>query len=269
MTCSDFILFLNFLSFVFYVGCYNLFCKGTAHFLPDRGPDYKEDVAMNKIMALYNVVKAMKEKKENEGVLQVKIERDGQAVWQFMNEFQRNEEGAAKCKLQARWNYDGNEGKHESTTEFTSKNLAGCPFHGRMRHHGRFHHGYNHHHGFKDRADAILFFLKMLNELKVEEQGEKLLFSLELGDEVKKIKERMQEKYNQHQIFHEQPHMPHHPAKGKLIKEIMLMDHPQILVNILTDKDREVEKATITLQDHAEKEGLHEIKAQAEVIFTK
>lgn len=224
---------------------------------------------MNKIKALYDVVKAMKEKKAKEGVLQVKVVRDGQAVWQFQNEFQHNEEGSAKCKLQTQWNWDGNEGKHESTTEFTRKNQDGCPFHRRMkhfhRHHGHFGHEHTHHHGFRNRADAMLFFLKMLNDLNAEEQGEKLLFTLELDDAAKNFRGKCQ----QHLMFHGHPHMHHHPLKGKMINEIMLMDQPHIVVNVIANKDRQVEKATITIQGHYEKDGQHEINATAEIQFTK
>lgn len=220
---------------------------------------------MNKIMAVYDVVKTMKDKKEKEGVLQVKVERDGQAVWQFMNEFQRNQEGIAKCKLQTQWNWDGNEGKHESTTEFTRKNDDGCPFHKRIRSF-RLGHEHFHGHGFKGKADAFLFFLRILNELNVEEQGEGLLFSLVLDDEVRKVRERLQEKCHLHPAFHKHPHQ--HPLPGKLIKEIMLMEQPHILVNILVNKDKEIEKATVMIQGSYEKDGRHEMNATAEINFT-
>ncbi len=225
---------------------------------------------MNKIKAIYDVVKTMKEKTSKEGVLQVKVERDDQSVWQFKNEFQRSAEGSAKCKLQTEWNWDGNEGKHESTTEFTRKNQEGCPHsHLRMKHFG--HHGHfghmHHHRGFKSKADALLFFLKMLNELKVEEQGENLLFSLVLDDEAKKVKERIQEKCQQQPPFQGHPH--HHPMHGKLMKEFWLVEQPHIQVNIIVNKDKEVEKATVTFQGSYEKDGNHEIKATAEVNFIK
>lgn len=220
---------------------------------------------MNKIKALYDVVKTMKEKKSKEGVLQVKVEQDGQAVWQFRNEFQRNEDGLTKCKLQSEWNWEGNEGKHESTTEMTRKNPNGCPFHKRMNHFGhpgRFGHEHGPGRGFRSKADALLFFLKMLNELKVEEQGENLLFTLELDDEVKKIKERMQ----QSPMF--QGQHPH-PHKGKLIKELLLMEQPRIQVKVSVNKNKEVEKAAITIQGNYEKDGRCEMNAAAEVNFTK
>lgn len=223
---------------------------------------------MNKIKALYDVVKTMKEKKAKEGVLQVKVEQNGVPVWQFRNEFQHSVGGAAKCKLQTEWNWEGNEGRHESTTEFTRKNHGGCPFHRRMHsfgHHGRFGGEQGPGRGFKSKADTVLFFLKMLNELKVEEQGENLLFSLKLDDEVKKIKERML----QNPVMQEQQHPHHHPMKGKLIKEIMLLDQPNIQVNVTVNKDKAVEKAVITIQGDYEKDGRQEMNAIAEITFTK
>jgi hypothetical protein len=225
---------------------------------------------MNKIKALYDVVKTMKEKKEREGVLSVKVEQDGQQVWNFRNEFQRREEGKTKCKLQTEWNWDGNEGKHESTTEFTRNNHEGFHCHGgfrHFRHHDRFNHEHGHNRGFKGKADAFLFLLRLLNELKAEEQGETLVFSLELGDEVKQIRERMQGRFDKHRMF--QGPLLHHPLKGKLMKEIMLMDKPQILVNVFTNKDKEVERAAITIQGSYEKDGSHELKASAEINFIK
>lgn len=223
---------------------------------------------MNKIKALYDVVKTMKEKEACEGILQVNIEKDGQQVWNFQNEFQRSEQGRTKCNLQTQWNWDGNEGSHESTTEFTKANHTGCPFHGRGRHFGHHgHFGHGHKHGFKNKADGFLFLLRILNELKVEEQGENVLFSLALDDEVKKIREKFQEKCNNKEIFHEAPH--HHPFKGKLIKEIMLMNQPHILVNIVTNKGKAVEKAVITIEGSYEQEGRHELKAKVEINLAK
>lgn len=225
---------------------------------------------MNKLKALYDVVKTMKEKKEREGVIRVKVEQDGKQLWNFSNEFQRSEEGKTKCKLETEWNWDGNEGRHESTTEFTRNNHGEVHCHGgirHFRHHERFGHEHGHHHGFKRKADAFLFLLRMLNELKVEEQGENLLFSLELGDEVKQFRERMQGRFEQNRMFQGPPH--HHPLKGKLIKEIMFMENPKIHVNIFANKDKEVEKAAITIQGNSEKDGAHELKAAVEINFTK
>jgi hypothetical protein len=223
---------------------------------------------MNKIKAVYDVVKTMREKKSREGVLRVKVEKDGQQVSSFRNEFLHSEEGKTKCKLQSEWNWNGNEGRHESTTEFSRTNHEGFHCHGGFRpfrHYEGFGHEHGHHRRFKRKADGFLFFLKMLNELKVEEQGENLLFSLELNEEVKQMKERMQGNFETNRKFQGPPH--HHPLQRKLIKEIMLMDQPQVIVNIAVNKDKEVEKAIITIQGSYEQEGIHEVKAVAEVTF--
>ncbi|NRD77884.1 hypothetical protein HPT25_10870 [Bacillus sp. BRMEA1] len=226
---------------------------------------------MNKIKAVYDVVKTMKDKTSREGILQVKVEQDGQQVWNFSNEFQHNDDGKTKCKLKSEWNVDGNEGRHESTTEFTRNGHEGFGCHRgfrHFRHHERFGHEHGKQRGFKSRAEGFLFLLRMLNELKVEEQGEKLLFSLDLGEEVKQIRDRMQGKFEQNMMFQGPPHHHHHPLKGKLMKEIMLMDKPQILINMVANKDKEVEKAVITIQGKYEKDGVHELKASAEINFT-
>lgn len=228
---------------------------------------------MNKIKAIYDVVKTMKEKKEREGVLQVKVEKDGQQVLKFSNEFQHSGDGNTKCHLQSEWNCDGNEGKHESTTEFKRDHEHGCPFHRGFRH-GRHHEhfGHRHIHGFKSKADILLCFLRLLNDLKAEEQGEKTLFSLELDEAVAKMKEKMKERM---QSNCENGPFPgaypghHHPLKGKLMKEMMLMEKPHILVNIVTNKNKEVEKVSITIQGSYENDGLHEMNATVEVNFTK
>jgi hypothetical protein len=233
---------------------------------------------MNKIKAIYDVVKTMKEKKEREGVLQVKVEKDGQQVLKFSNEFQHSEDGNTKCHLQSEWNCDGNEGKHESTTEFKRDNEHGCPFHRGLRH-GRHHEHFGHGHfghghgpGFKSKADILLCFLKLLNELKVEEQGEKILFSLELDEAVGKMKEKMKERMQgncENGPFQGKGPGHHHPLKGKLMKEMMLMEKPIIHVNAVANKNKEIEKVTITIQGSYEKDGLHETNATVEVHFTK
>ncbi|MDR7002882.1 hypothetical protein [Neobacillus niacini] len=225
---------------------------------------------MNKIKAVYDVVKAMKDKKAREGVLRVKVEKDGQQVSSFRNEFLHNEEGMTKCKLQTEWNWDGNVGKHESTTEFKRNDQNGFPCRGGFRpfqHREGFGHEHGQNRGFKRKADGFLFLLRMLNELKVEEQGEHLLFSLELDDEVKQMRERMQGKFDQNRMFQGPPQ--HHPLRGKLMKEIILMDKPKVIVNIAANKDNEVEKAAITIHGSYEKGGTHELKAEVEINFTK
>ncbi len=227
---------------------------------------------MNKIKAVYDVVKVMKEKKAGEGVFRAQVEKDGQQVWNFRNEFQRSGEGTTKCKLKSEWNFDGNEGKHESTTELKRNPKGGgfhCHRHGgfsHFRHHEGFGHSHCHGGGFKQKADAFLFLLRTLNELQVEEQGENLVFSLELGDQVKQLREKMQGRFEQNRMFQGPPHH-HHPLKGKLMKEIMMMEKPQILVNIIASKDKEIEKASITIHGSYEQDGPHEMKAAVEIIF--
>lgn len=223
---------------------------------------------MNKLKALYDVVKTMKDKDTREGILHVSTKQDGQQVWNFTNEFYRDGEGNTKCKLQTEWNWDGNEGRHESTTEFKRKgdHGNGCPFHGGFRH-GRHHAPFGgqegtHGHGFKSKADGFLFLLRMLNKLKAEEQGDQLLFSLELDDEVQKIKEKMQTRFDQNKMVQGPPH--HHHPKGKLIKTIMSMEKPEILVNITANKANEVERGVITIHG---KNGEHDISIMAEVNF--
>ncbi|MDP4083281.1 MAG: hypothetical protein Q8934_01550 [Bacillota bacterium] len=214
---------------------------------------------MNKIKAIYDVVKSMRDKKEREGIVQVKVEEDGQQLLKFSNEFQHLVDGHVKCKIQSEWNYEGKEGKHESTTEFKRNGEGRCPFHKRFKHGENGGHGP----GFKSKADTILFFLRLLNELKVEEQGENLQFSLVLDDEVKKLKEKMQGKFEKNHSFH------HHPLKGLLMEKVLLMEKPQICVNVVANKNKEVEKVTVSLQGTFEKDGQHELNAAFEVHFSK
>jgi hypothetical protein len=241
----------------------------------DQIKTYNGGKVMNKIKAIYDVVKTMKEKTEREGVLQIHVEKDGQQVLRFSSEFQRSGDGNTKCHLQSEWNCDGNEGKHESTTEFKRDHEHGCPFHKGFRHgrhHGHFGHGHGHGPGFKSKADILLCFLKMLNELKVEEQGEKILFSLELDEAAAKMKEKMKERKQgngEYGPFHGEYPGHHHPLKGKLMKELMLMEKPQISVSIAANKNKEVEKVTITIQGSYQNEGLHETNATVEIHFTK
>lgn len=217
---------------------------------------------MNKIKAIYDVVKTMRDKKEREGIVQVNIEQDGQQLLKFKNEFQHLEDGKTSCHLQSEWNCDGKEGRHESTTEFMRNGEGGCPFRRGFKHGGHVH---GHGPGFKNKADAILFFLRVLNELKAEEQGENILFSLVLDDEVKKIKEKMQVKLEHHHKFHGQGH----PLKGILMEKVMLMEKPQIRLNVISSKTIGVEKVIVSIRGTFEKDGTHELKAIAEVNFTK
>jgi len=182
---------------------------------------------MNKIKVLYDVFKTMKDKEAFNGEFKVEAIIKDKKVFDLSNEFSTNNKtGNVKTKVSTEVDYENKKFKHEGTTEFTMKDH-------KHHHHGRpgmWVQGGN----LKDKLSHATFVLGILNKIKVEEDGDKTLLSLDLKEiinEVKEIRPDFQDKVCKH----------HDP----LVKEFMEMDATEGDLKVWINKSNELEKIEI------------------------
>ena len=185
---------------------------------------------MNKIKVLYDVFKTMKDKEAFNGDVTIEAIVNEKKVFFLSNQFSTNNEtGTTKTKISTEVDYEDNKFKHESTTEFN------------MKDHHHHNHGMLKHGNLKDKLSHVTFMLGVLNKIKVEEDGDKTLLSLDLKeiiDEVKelhpklddKICEKMKEDKSHHHVF---------------IKEFIEMEATDASLKVSINKTNEVEQVEI------------------------
>lgn len=216
---------------------------------------------MNKIKVLYDVVKTMKDKDFFNGTLSVEGRKDQVKIFGFNNEFEKNiTDGQVKAKINLELDHEGKKVKHESSTEFNMHNLHGHCHHGFMNH-MRFHHCHGHQHnhmegmkrcGIKEKLTKFTLLLNILNSIKIEEQKDKsLLLALSFDEIHEDIKKIIHEKL-QHKKMHQNDDV--HCA----VKEFSCMENPNASLNILINKNNEVEKIALKI-DGKQKDELNEI----------
>jgi len=165
--------------------------------------------------------------------------------------------------------------KHESSTEF-----EGCGSHG-AGHHGFMGHMFSHHcHGqhpdqgqtggcgeinrcgIKEKLSRLACMLSVLNSLKVKEQEDKsAVLSLDFNEIPGEMKKMIHEKLQHKRMQHEQGH--------QCCKEFCNMEVSNGGLNILINKNKEVEKVTLTVEGK-QKDDLnnpHHMNLQAELRF--
>ncbi|NPV91115.1 MAG: hypothetical protein HPY50_10130 [Firmicutes bacterium] len=199
---------------------------------------------MNKIKLLYDVVKAMRDKNEFQGVVKARGTCDSVEVMRFENEFQKNlATGLTKARINTVLDHDGKQVKHESSTE-----IYGCfPDHC-GGHHRRFHRFHSEHHrccGGRAKLTKLAFILNALNNLKVEEQADKsvvLTLNLtEIPEDLKaEIHARMAEKHHREMCC---------------LKGVTAVENPQAALTVWLTKNSEVERVILTASAKLVKEG--------------
>ncbi|GBF34757.1 hypothetical protein DCCM_3877 [Desulfocucumis palustris] len=210
---------------------------------------------MNKIKLLYDVVMTMKEKDSCSGAISVEGRKDQVKILDFNNEFEKNmTDGQTKAKINFELEHEGKKVKHESSTEFNTHTPGRC-HHGFMSH-MRFHHCHGHQFnhmeglkrcGMKEKLSRIGLLLNILNSLKVEEQENKnILLSLNFDEIRQDIKNIIQEKLQHEKMAR------HHDFHGA-VKEFSALENPTGSLNILINKNNEVEEILLTLD--GEKKG--------------
>ena len=198
---------------------------------------------MSRIKILYDVFKTMKDKEVFNGDVKVETLEKGKKIFTFSNEFSTNNKtGATKAKISTEIDYEDNKLKHESTTEF---NLKDKHYHHGGRHGMRMHgkhpecsNGSN----IKNKLSHVTFMLGVLNKIKVEEDGDKTLLSLDLKEIIKEIKEMAPELNDKaFEEMKENRGQNHHA----FVKKFMDMETTDANLKVWINKSNEVEKIEI------------------------
>jgi len=198
---------------------------------------------MSKIKLLYDVFKTMKEKEGFNGDVKIDAIENEKKVFSLSNKFSSNKEtGTTKTKMSTEVDYQDNKLKHESTTEFNLKDhLHKRGGHGMM--HGR-HPECSNGGSLKNKLSHVTFMLGVLNKIKVEENGEKTLLSLDLKEILAELKE-MRPEFQGSDCEEMKIDMSKHHKHHAFIKELMEMEATDANLNVWINKSNELEKVEI------------------------
>jgi hypothetical protein len=199
---------------------------------------------MSKIKLLYDVFKTMKDKEGFNGDVKIDATENEKKVFSLSNKFSSNKEtGTTKAKISTEVDYQDNKLKHESTTEFNLKDhLHKHGGHG-MRMHGR-HPECSSGGSLKNKLSHVTFMLGVLNKIKVEENGEKTLLSLDLKEIIVELKE-MRPEFQGSDCEEMKIDMSKHHKHHAFIKELMEMEATDANLNVWINKSNELEKVEI------------------------
>ncbi len=238
----------------------------------------QEVILMNKLKLMHEVVTALKEKEACEGVLKVVGEKNEQSFLKFTKEFSKNKAtGQASFKVSADVNCGEKKIKHESSTELQLPGCCDGSFKGLKNHfHGHIHpqkqndcaqpHSQEPGCCFKSKLTMLGFFLKVLNEMEIEEKGkEGVLLLINL----KEIPEDVQQ-------FICQKMAAHHGGLEEAnecccLKELENLDKSSLKLSgkILIDSDKQIKKVNLELSGREKSEsGVGaELKLAAELVL--
>ncbi|MHB8158584.1 MAG: hypothetical protein ACYDEQ_14570 [Desulfocucumaceae bacterium] len=224
---------------------------------------------MSKIKLLYDVITTMKDKESFSGNIKVEGRKDQVKIFGLDNEFEKNiADGRMKAKFSLEVDCDGKIVKHESSTEFDGSSCHGASPHGfmgRMISHHCHGHQPNHGHieaccgprrcGIKGGLARLSFLLSILNSMKVKEQEDKSsVLSLDFNEIPGEMKQILHEKFLHIKMHHDHGHQC-------MFKEFSTLEILNAGLNILINKNKEVEKITLII------EGQHPLNLQAELRF--
>ncbi|MHB8986245.1 MAG: hypothetical protein ACYC38_09960 [Eubacteriales bacterium] len=210
---------------------------------------------MSKIKLLYDVITTMKDKESCSGKLKVEGSRDRVKIFGLENEFEKNmADGRTKAKVTLEMDCEGKKVKHESSTEFDGCGSHGTGRHGFMGHmisHCHGHHpdhgqmgtcGENKRCGVKEKLSRLVCLLGVLNSMKVKEQEDKsTVLSLDFAEIPGEMKKMIHEKLLKKKMQHEHGHQC-------VCKEFSGMEVSNGGLNIFINKNKEVEKVTLTIE---------------------
>ncbi|HBE79913.1 MAG TPA: hypothetical protein DDW65_19360 [Firmicutes bacterium] len=223
---------------------------------------------MNKIQLMLDVVKTMKAKESLQGTFNAEAKKDQVKIFSVDNQFARNTvTGATKVKINTDYDYDGNQVKHESNTEFNLKDFQPgmhAGFHEHMRMHRQMHcqpgesgafsfpgHSGIHSCGFKGGLSRISLLLHVLNNIALEEKPDQsFVLSLNRTDLPEEFKQLMQERMNQPEVRQAFEHEAH-----GFLKELHMVESPALTVNMIITKKYEVEKIKLEFSGNQKDEN--------------
>ena len=199
---------------------------------------------------MYDVVRTMKGKDLFNGVATAEVQKDQVKIFYVKNEFQKNLlTMQTKANITTEVDYEGQQVKHQSNTEFTNI----CPGHGmhhKLRH---MHHAGNKCGGLREKLTKIAFALNLLNNVQFNEQEDKTtLITLEVTEIPDDIKALIQEKMNHGDSSHN--HDPH-----CFKKEFCSIEKGTLSFAMSVNKDYEMQKIVIVFDgiQHNEQHALN------------
>ncbi len=194
---------------------------------------------MNKIKLLYDVIKTMKDKTNFKGVLTARLQKEQEIIFSLQNEFDKNLlTGQTRSKIFTEVNYADKKIKHEGITEFSaSDSCESMPV--------RFMRHMHHHHagkccGIKAKLTKLAFAFAVLNNLQIKEQDQATIVSLNMNELPEDMKALIHEKMNSAASCHCHEH-------HGFAKEFLNIDQWDFTLNMIVNKQFEVEKIAITL----------------------
>lgn len=190
---------------------------------------------MNKLKAIYDVLKIMKSKEMVTGSLTAKVEKDQVKMFGLESEFEKNlVTGKTKSKVNLEMDYEGRPSGGE-TGEFRFE-------HCHMMRGG--HDGFHHHHGFhrwcglRPMFSHWAFGISLVQALQLEPgEDKKVVFTLNTKDLPEDVKELFQQRI-EHAAFR------HHHG-GRLMNVFQSSTVPDLIAMVLVNEQLEVEKIQI------------------------
>lgn len=225
----------------------------------------KEVIVLNKIKLMYDVVNAIKGKEVFIGSLEIEGKKDQTKFFALKNEFEKNlVSGQVKLKINTALDVDGNQIKHESTSEFNMKSC--CK--------GKHHHLRKHFHGYcsnsesnccctglKGRLSALAYILRLIDKVEIEElENNALALSLNIDTMPEELMKHMHGKF-QHCMSNEESLVQKHCLC------MMAIEEPVLAINMQLNKDRAIEKIVVTAKGKQKDklDDIHEISFRADL----
>jgi hypothetical protein len=207
---------------------------------------------MNKIKLMYDVVRTLKEKEVFKGILKAEARKDQVKVFHLEKEFEKNAlSGQVKSKISTELDYEGKKVKHESSTEFNMQNCCEGSHHDFMKH---MHEQHQLRHGkccgIKGKLSKIAFVLNTLNNMKVDEQGDKgTILSISINEIPQDLKDMIQEKMNHKGV---QGERENHCC---CMEEFCSTEDINMDIKAQINKNNEIEKVLLVVSGKQKKES--------------
>lgn len=231
---------------------------------------------MNKIKLMYDVAKAMKEKEVFIGSLEVEAKKDQNSCFTLKNEFEKNlVSGQVKVKINTALDCEGQQVKHESTSEFNLQNCCGG------KHHHRHLRRHFHSHccteeadcctgsdncccGVKGKLAAFGYILRLIDKVNIDElENNAASLSLTIDEMPEEL---MQHLHGRFQHCCSPAESPDQECCSGM-KDLMTIEKPVITLNMLLNADKAIEKIVVTASGTAKDKDdqVHEMSFNAEL----
>jgi hypothetical protein len=228
---------------------------------------------MNKIKLMYDVVKTMRDKEVFIGSLAVNGKKDQIDCFSFSNEFEKNNAtGKVKFHIKTDVDCDGKQMKHESSSEFNMQNCRS-----RMHRHHQYH-NFGHDlrfqgcpddpercdSGFKARMSGLMFILRLIDDMEIEElENKRVALTLNLDELPEGLMDHFHGRF-QHRMSPDSFQCPpQHPG----MKALGSIEKPHVRINIKLNQDKAIEAIVINADGKQKDESntLHDVNFKADL----